>query len=497
VREHCQVSDFERELLLSPERPIVLLKRLESSTVAEGVAPGQKYLGFMLPYTPLHHLILRKSGVVLVMTSGNISDEPISYRNKEAKERLSTVVDFFLFHDREIETRCDDSVTREFAGREYMIRRGRGYSPRPIAFPHGFKKQLLACGAELKNTFTLARDRYAFVSHHIGDLKNIETFKSFTGGVEHYCRLFTVEPAVVVHDLHPDYLSTKYALAHHVQVKMGVQHHHAHVASVMLENDIEGKVLGVALDGAGYGDDGKVWGCEFLIADYQDYERRGHLDYVPMPGGDKAVNEPYRMGISWLFKAYGERMYDLDLEILRRHERANLEILLKMMKAGFNAPLTSSAGRLFDAVSSIVSLRDMINYEGQAAVDLEMAADESSSGSYAYNIREENGMLIIDPVPLVRGVVEDCLGGVALERISGVFHNTVAEIILDVCRRLRGTTGLERVALSGGVFQNMLLLSRTVPLLEKDGFSLLLHHEVPTNDGCISLGQAAVANARL
>jgi len=497
VSEHCQLSDFERGLLHSPERPIVLLRRLGSSTVAEDVAPGHRYLGFMLPYTPLHHLLLRHSRPVLVMTSGNISDEPMSYKNEEARSRLGSIADYFLLHDREIRMRCDDSVTREFAGREYITRRGRGYTPRPIASGSGFREHMLGCGAELKNTFTLARDGHAFVSHYIGDLKNVETFMSFTEGVEHSCRLFSVRPRIAVHDLHPDYLSTRYALSLSDSLKMGVQHHHAHVASVMFENGLEGKVLGVALDGAGYGEDGKVWGCEFLAAAYSNYERLARLEYVCMPGGDAAVKEPYRMAVSWLFRAYGEGMYDLGLEILRRHGGSELEILLGMIKTGFNSPLASSAGRLFDAVSSIVSGRDAVNYEGQAAVDLEMAADGSSKGSYPYDIREENGILIIDPVPLIRGVVEDSLRGETLEQISGVFHNTMAEMVVHVCRSLKEATGLERVALSGGVFQNMLLLSRVFSLLEKNGFDVYIHHQVPTNDGCISLGQVAIANARL
>jgi hydrogenase maturation protein HypF len=497
VSRHCQVNECEKRLLLSPERPIVLLRRLGDSTVAEDVAPGQKYLGFMLPYTPLHHLILRESEHVLVMTSGNISDEPISYKDDEAKKRLAKIADFFLLNNREINTRCDDSVTREFAGTEYVVRRGRGYSPNPLSLSGSFEEHILGCGAELKNTFTVARDRHAFVSHHIGDLKNIETLSSYRAGVEHYCRLFTVKPEVVAHDLHPDYLSTRFALDWPVSRKIGVQHHHAHVASVMLENGIRDKVLGVALDGAGYGEDGKVWGCEFLLADYHEYERRGHLDYIQMPGGDRAVKEPYRMAFSWLFRAYGERVLDLKLDLLRRHDRAKLKMLSQAIERGLNSPPASSAGRLFDAVSSMVSLRDTISYEGQAAVDLEMVADESCTGSYPYEVREENGMLVIDPVPLVRKVVEDCLKGVSVGHISGAFHNTMAAIVLDMCRRLKDATGLADVALSGGVFQNMLLLSKTVSLLKKASFHVYIHHQVPTNDACISLGQVAVANSRL
>lgn len=497
VSQQCEVSPFERKLLLSPEKPIVILRRLPDSTVAEDVAPGQKYLGFMLPYTPLHHMILEGTCKILVLTSGNISDEPICYENVEAKERLSSIADFFLLHDREIETRCDDSVTREFAGTEYILRRGRGYSPRPLGFRFGFKEQILGCGAELKNTFTVARDQHAFVSHYIGDLKNLETFKSFTEGVAHYCRLFSVSPDVIAHDLHPDYLSTKYALGFSDLARVGVQHHHAHVASVMAENGIEGKVLGVVLDGAGYGEDGNVWGCEFLVADYGGYERLGHLDYIPMPGGDMAAKEPYRMGFSYLFRAYGEQMFDLELDLFKRHKQEKVELLLEMIGKKLCSPITSSAGRLFDAISSIVSIRDRINYEGQAAVELEMSADESCQDSYPYAIREEEETYVIDPVPVVKSVVDDFVNGTPVSLISASFHNTMSAIVADLCGRLRDRTGITGVALSGGVFQNMLLLSRVVSLLEVNGFDVYIHHKVPPNDGCISLGQAAVANARL
>jgi hydrogenase maturation protein HypF len=497
IRNYCYVSDFEKRLLQSAAKPIVLLRRREAAQLAESVARGQKYLGFMLPYTPLHHLILKGSDLILVMTSGNVSDEPIPYKNVEAKKRLANIADSFLLHDRDIETRCDDTVTREFSQNEYIVRRGRGYSPCPIPSVSGFRKHILGCGAELKNTFTLARDHHAFVSHHIGDLKNVETFDSFTGGIDHYCQLFSVMPEVVAHDLHPDYLSTKYALGRPGMQRVAVQHHHAHVASVMLENNLEGKVLGVALDGTGYGDDGNIWGCEFLIADYGGYERVGHLEYVPMPGGRRAVTEPYRMALSWLYRTYGEEMFDLDLDLFKRHEPEKLEILLDVMKKGLNSPVASSAGRLFDAVSSLLAIRDSVNYEGQAAIELEMAADESYEGSYEYSIRDEGGALIIDPAPLLEAIVGDILEGAPTGQVSGAFHTAMAEITGDMCCRVRTEAGLSRVVLSGGVFQNMLLLSRVISLLKEKDFDVYIHHHVPANDGCISLGQAAVANARL
>jgi hydrogenase maturation protein HypF len=495
VSRHCLVSSFEKELLESPERPIVLLEKREDSGIARDVAPGQKYLGFMLPYTPLHHLLLRDSGLVLVMTSGNISDEPISYKDDEARDRLKAIADYFLVHAREIETRCDDSVTREFKGRQYIVRRGRGYSPKPIALPFDLKKHILSCGGELKNTFCLARDNSAFLSHYVGDLKNLETFESFTQGIEHYSRLFSVNPEVVAHDLHPDYLSTRYALGLPGVQRIGVQHHHAHVAAVMVENGIEGDVIGVALDGAGYGTDGKIWGCEFMVANYHRCGRVAHLDYLPMPGGDAAAREPYRMAVSYLDRAYGNAMFDLEIDIFKRHDRKRIEVLLEMARKGFNSPQASSAGRLFDAVSSIVSLRDRVNYEGQAAVDLEMDALESSGEPYPYAIRTEEEGLVIDVTPMIRSIVDDLTAGVETGMISATFHRTMALLVLDMCRRIRESYKLGRVALSGGVFQNMLLLSDVFSLLEKDGFQVFIHHVVPTNDGCVSLGQVAVANA--
>lgn len=497
IRENCHVTEFEKRLLESPARPIVLLRRRKDSKVAAKVAPGQKYLGFMLPYTPLHHLLLEESGLVLVMTSGNLSDEPISYDNPEARQRLKTIADAFLFHNREIETRCDDSVTRELNGREFIIRRGRGYSPNPIALPFEVKKHILSCGAELKNTFCVARDQYAFVSHHIGDLKNVETFESLTSGIEHYANLFSVDPQVVAHDLHPDYLSTKYARGLKGLSIFGVQHHHAHIAAVMAENGIEGKVIGVALDGTGYGDDGNVWGCEFMVAGYDGYKRLAHLDYVPMPGGDSAVVEPYRMAVSHLYRAYGDGMFDLGIDLFKRQDLKRIGMLVEMIKKGFNSPLVSSAGRLFDAVSSILGIRDLINYEGQAAVELEMAAAEANEGSYSYEVLDRDKEWIVDASPVIRAVVDDHIKSVPVEKISDIFHNTVAEMVLDLCRRIRGSWKLDRVALSGGVFQNMFLTSRLCSMLTEEGFRVYVHHQVPTNDGGISLGQVAVVNSNL
>ena len=497
IQENCDVSEFEKRLLESPARPIVLLRRRKDSKIAAETAPGQKYLGFMLPYTPLHHLLLRESGLVLVMTSGNLSDEPISYDNPEARQRLRTIADAFLFHDREIETRCDDSVTRELNGSEFIIRRGRGYSPNPITLPFEVKKHILSCGAELKNTFCVARDKYAFVSHHIGDLKNVETFESFTRGIEHYSNLFSVNPQVVVHDLHPDYLSTKYAKGLDGLSAFGVQHHHAHIASVMAENGIEGKVIGVALDGTGYGEDGNVWGCEFMVADYEGYKRVGQLDYVPMPGGDSAVAEPYRMAVSYLYRAYGDDMLDLGIDLFKRQDLKIIEMLVEMIRKRFNSPLVSSAGRLFDAVSSILGVRDSINYEGQAAVELEMAAAESNEGSYSYEVLDKDDGWAMDVSPMIRAVVDDHIRNVPVEKISDIFHNTVARMVLDFCGRIRGSWELDRVALSGGVFQNMFLTSRLYSMLTEEGFRVYVHHQVPTNDGGISLGQVAVANSNL
>jgi hydrogenase maturation protein HypF len=488
------ISDCEADLLTSPARPIVLLSRRPGPEVAAATAPGNSQLGIMLPYSPLHHLLLTAAGGPLVLTSGNVSDEPIAYRDEDALARLGGIADAFLTHDRPIHIRTDDSVTRVFRGRPLAVRRSRGYVPEPVRVARPFPRPVLACGAELKNTFCLAQGRHAFVSHHIGDLENAETLRSFTEGIEHFMRLFDVTPQVVAYDLHPEYLSTKYALELEDAELAGVQHHHAHVASCLADNNADGPVIGVAFDGTGYGPDGTIWGGEFLIAGLASYERGGHLACVPMPGGAAAVRQPWRMAAAYL-QAAGLADPPDGLDVMRRNQ-ASWAAVTAMARKGINAPLTSSAGRLFDAAAAVLGVRDTINYEGQAAIELEQLADPAETGAYPARLEAGDGPFQVRGTDLINAVLEDLSAGVPREVIAARFHHGVAALIEDGCLRLRTAHGLGTVALSGGVFQNMLLLRATAARLEAHDFTVLVHSRVPCNDGGISLGQAVVAAAR-
>jgi hydrogenase maturation protein HypF len=452
----------------------------------------------MLPYAPLHHLLLADVGRPIVLTSGNVSDEPIAYLDGEAVERLGGIADWFLVHDRPIHVRADDSVVRAFRGRELPLRRSRGFAPQPLGLPWPFPRHVLACGAELKHTFCLAKGGHAFVSHHIGDLENYETFRSFTEGVQHFRRLFAVDPEVVAHDLHPEYLSTKYALELDGVELEGVQHHHAHVAACLADNGEPGPVIGVAYDGLGYGADGTIWGGELLVADLEGFRRAGHLEVVAMPGGAAAIREPWRMAAAWLGAAFGGQVPEHLAVVGRNLDR--WEQVAALARSGTASVATSSAGRLFDAVSAILGVRDRVNYEGQAAVELEQLADPAEAAAYPARVGgatdDDREPLLIGGSDLVRAVVEDLGSGVPAPLIAARFHNGLASATVAACRAVRDATGLEAVALSGGVFQNLLLLERTVARLELQGFRVLVHSRVPPNDAGISLGQAAVAGAR-
>jgi hydrogenase maturation protein HypF len=493
ARALCEVDDDAARLLSSPARPIVLLARRPNSPVAVAVAPRTRELGVMLAYTPLHHLLLDAVGRPLVLTSGNLSDEPIAFEDDDAFARLGSIADAFLTHDRPIQTRVDDSVARIISGKPMLLRRSRGYVPSPVKVPWEFTRPVLACGSELKNTFCLGRGSHAFLSHHVGDLENFETFQSFTTGIEHLQRLFAVTPAVVAYDLHPDYLSTKYAMDCAGVDLVGVQHHHAHIASCLADNQVDGAVIGVAFDGTGYGLDGTVWGGEFLIADLHDATRAAHLAPVPLPGGAAAIHEPWRMAASYLDTAFaGKPPESLDIEA-RNATRWNS--IRAMAAGGLNSPQTSSAGRLFDAVAALLDVRDEVTYEGQAAIELEQLADPNETGSYEARITDAD-VPTVNAADLIRAVLADRAAGVSPAAISARFHRGVARLIVDVCTVLRDRHSLNTVALSGGVFQNVLLVQQSVAGLEDSGFAVLTHHQVPPNDGGISLGQAVVAAAR-
>lgn len=538
VRRHCLLDEEEQALLQSARRPIVILQRRRDTSpsaraLAPSLAPGQNTVGVMLPYTPLHALLLERAAgfpEALVMTSGNLSEEPIAMENEEARQRLGNLADAFLMHNRDIHVRCDDSVARAVTVEEtgnnrsnsragaarpqsgYLLRRSRGYAPDALHLPHG-GPSLLATGAELKNTFCLTRRHYAFLSQYVGDLQNYETLHAFQENVNHFQRLFHVQPQALAFDLHPDYLATRYALQRAQEERLpavGVQHHHAHVAACMAEHGLSGErpLIGVALDGTGYGRDPQtgeaaIWGGEFLIADYESYRRAAHLAYVPLPGGDKAIREPWRMALAWLHQAGIPWEEDLPpvryaLNAHKEHNCAGgrselLPILRRQLQTGLNAPPTSSMGRLFDAVAALTGVRQVVNYEAQAAVELEALADPAENGRYEWDVRDG----IIDPTPLLAAVISDLRADIPTPTIGARFHNSVAAVILDVCRTLRAQTGLNEVALSGGVWQNAFLLARSVALLQKDQFTVYVHHRLPPNDGGLALGQAAVALCKL
>jgi len=501
IKKHCFVSEDGEKILKSPQRPIVLLLKKPETSISPLVAPNNNYLGVMLPYTPLHYILLKESGMALIMTSGNISEEPIAMENEEALRRLGHIADYFLMHNRDIYSRYDDSVVRVIDGELIMIRRARSFAPFPIRLP--FKvKEILACGPELKNTFCLTHENYAFLSQHIGDMENLETFEHFETTLELYKRLFRINPKIVVYDLHPEYLSTKYALSLKGVKLVGVQHHHAHIVSCMVENEVKDKVIGISFDGLGYGTDGTIWGGEILIADWKGFERVGHLRYVPMPGGAAAIEKPYRMAFGFLYSFFGENYRDLKIDFLKFLDETEVNIMKRQIDKKINSPLTSSCGRLFDAVSSLTRIKDEIDYEGQAAVELEMVADPSIEESYPFEIQAKDEgrrtrgeyRLVIDTKPIIEGVVRDLENGVSVSIIAAKFHNTVMEFVLDICKRIRERKALNKVVLSGGVFQNVYLLTNLPRRLEREGFEVFIQKKVPANDGGISLGQVVVAN---
>jgi hydrogenase maturation protein HypF len=505
VEAHCFVSDTERELLLSTARPIVLLRRRPGSDVVEEVAPSQDWVGVMLPYTPLHYLLFAGTQfTALVLTSGNLAEEPIATDNEEARERLSKLADAFLMHNRDIHIRCDDSVVRIFVNPQstiknrksiYPIRRSRGYSPFPVKLPFEVP-QILAAGSELKNTFCITNKDYAFLSHHIGDMENYETLKSFEQSVEHFEKLFRVKPEAIAYDMHPDYLATRYALersAHESLLSIGVQHHHAHIAACMAEHGLDGThpVIGVAFDGTGYGEDGAIWGGEILIANYKSFQRRYHLEYFPLPGGDAAIKKPARTALALLWALGLE--WDERLAPTIEYCADNQVTLRTQLERKINTPLTSSMGRLFDAAAALAGLRQQVNYEGQAAIELEALADPAEDGTYSFEMDQDQ----VRVRTVLEMLIRDVLTGVPISKISARFHNGVAESIREMCLTLRSERGIDEVALSGGVWQNITLLRRTLSLLEADGFRVYLHREVPPNDGGLSLGQAVIAAARM
>lgn len=539
AREFCQISPGEESALRSRQRPIVLLRRrtgegARAPSISEHVAPGSTYLGVFLPYTPLHHLLLREAGLkALVMTSGNLSEEPIAIANQEAVRRLSTLADCFLVHNRDILLRSDDSVVRvipglsaqsrlpglhrgarpanrEFPEKMQQLRRSRGFVPVPV-FLRQEIPSILAVGGELKNTICLTKGKHAFLSQHVGDLENLESYQFFEEAISHFQKVLEIRPAIVAHDLHPDYFSTRWALRQTLPL-VGVQHHHAHIASCMAENHLEGKVIGFALDGTGYGSDGKIWGGEVLLADCRGFERAAHFAYIPLPGGAAAIHEPWRMAVSYLAHHFGRDFLKLRPSFLNGIRQAKIDLVLDMLDRRVNSPGTSSCGRLFDAVAAIAAVRNEVTYEAQAAIELEMAmedgkrrgrrrlaesADECNPDeSYPLLLTRQDSAWVIETRPLFEALLEDVAAGRSAGEISRKFHNGLIAVFVAIAIQLRHRTSLNRVCLSGGTFNNLYLSENLVAALSHVGFEVFTQDEVPAGDGGLSLGQAMVAAAQ-
>ncbi|MBI5963059.1 MAG: carbamoyltransferase HypF [Chloroflexi bacterium] len=513
IQRYCEMNEEEVALLTGHKKPIVLLNVKEKNRMTKSVAPNMDTLGVMLPYTPLHHLLLNQTDLtlakqaappVLVMTSGNISEEPIAISNEDALERLEPLADAFLMHDREIHIRCDDSVVRvesqksKVEGRPTFdlrpstiyLRRSRAYAPYPVALPF-YTKPTLALGGELKNTFCLTRERYAFLSQHIGDMENTEVYESFEQNVEHLSRLFRVQPEIVAHDMHPNYFTTQYATCNTQHATLiPIQHHHAHIASCMADNKLDDrKLIGLSFDGTGYGTDGAIWGGEIMLASYADFERVAHLEYLPLPGGDSATRNPWRIAVG-----YAESLgLDItNLPFLESMETQAVDIVRQQVRKKLNAPLTSSMGRLFDAISSLIGIRNQVTYEAQAAIEMEVLSKSYLSEAKPYPFEIQNGIILLGE--LLKHVIQDVKSNQAAGFIGARFHHTVCAMAVEAAINVRQKTGVNEVALSGGVWQNQVLLDLTRSNLLCENFIVYTHQQTPANDGGLALGQAAIAN---
>ena len=488
------VDDVTLAVLGSRERPIVLVDRSRvSATLAPNIAPNSPTIGVLLPYTPIHHLLLHDVGRPLVMTSGNRSDEPMVHDERTALDQLADIADVFLTHDRRIDVRCDDSVVRVSCGRTSIVRRARGYAPAPLTLAEQTPVGVLAVGGHLKNTLCLAYCDRAYVSGHIGDLESAASYLALGETATHLTGLFGIKPQVVAHDLHPDYLSTRFAIDYPASVRLAVQHHHAHVLSCLADHGCTEPVIGIACDGAGLGTDGAIWGGEFLVVDGIAFHRAAHLAYVPLPGGDAAAREPWRMAVSHLATAYGLDLGPLSAIFGERIAPARLGLARQMIARGTNAPPTSSLGRLFDAVGALIGLRDCARFEGQAAMELEALATQVVHRRYGFDLESGPDVMKIHAAPVIRDIARDVLDGRSREEISSSFHEAVAAMMAEVASRIARRTGIRRVALTGGVFQNALLARRVADRLQAEHLDVLEHGSVPCNDGGLALGQALLA----
>ncbi|WP_018248604.1 carbamoyltransferase HypF [Orenia marismortui] len=488
AKRYCYLNAQEEEILTGIKRPILLLKRKNNSLPAN-ISVDNNYLGVMLPYTPLHELLFEEGLEILVMTSANLSGLPLEYRNQGALDNLKELADYFLLHDREIKTPVDDSVSRIILGQETLIRRGRGYTPLVIKF-NGLK-ETLACGSELKNTFAIAKSDYIFLSQHIGNIDNLESYQNYKQVIRHLKDLYQINPQIIAHDLHPEYLTTRFA-QNQKEEKVPVQHHHAHIVSCMVENEVSEQVIGLAFDGTGVGTDGRLWGGEFLLCDYTKFKRVGQLNYIKLPGGEKAIKEPWRIAISHLYQAYGADLELFNELIDIKIER--IEKVIRLIKADINSPETSSMGRLFDTVASLIALGEVISYEAQGAIKLESLATATEARKYAYQIENNNGYYLINTIPLIKAIVDDIKLGLNKEVIARKFHNTIISFSVALCELIRDEYKTKLVALSGGVFQNQILLKGIYQQLVAKEFEVYFHSKLPSNDGGLAVGQLVIAN---
>ncbi len=494
IKKHCYVSPADEKLLTDVKRPIVLLKKKNHISIADDVAPKNKYLGFMLPYSPIHFLLFSEDINVLIMTSANYSDEPIAIKNDEALERLGNIADYFLFHDREIIQRCDDSICRIVMDNTFVIRRSRGFVPEPVFIDKSLPEVILGCGGELKNTIALGYENKVFLSQHIGDLDNPSAYNFFKESIDLFKKIFEKEPSCIAYDMHPEYLSSKWAKQQAMKT-IPIQHHHAHLASVMTDNAISEPTIGLILDGTGYGADGTIWGGEILIGDFFGFERFAWLEPFALLGGEAGIKQPWRLAFSILYKVYGDDFINLSLPVLNEFSPKELKRYITVLQKGINTPLTSSCGRLFDAVSSLLNICNLVTYEAQAAIELEMTADPENKAIYPQVFEKINPEGPINTNMLIQELVNDHLNKKPVEVISSMFHNTLAEIFTKVIISARQKTGINRVGLSGGVFQNVLFFSKIYSLLQKSDFEVLIHKNVPCNDGGLALGQTVIAGA--
>lgn len=513
VKKYCLVNSCEEKMLTGSIKPIVILKQKADCTLPDNITPFQNTLGTMLPYTPLHCMLFEGGIKVLIMTSANISSLPLEYKNDSAAKNLTEITDYFLMHNREIEIALDDSVVKYAAGKMRIIRRARGFVPVPMNFKSNFN--IFACGADMKNTFSFTKDNYIFTSQYNGNLQNLEIVYRYKENIRHFKNLFNFSEENIVHDLHPAYYSTAYAnnqINTYVK-KIGIQHHHAHIVSCMIENNVQSKVIGIAYDGTGYGTDNTIWGGEFLYCSYNSFKRLGHISCVKMPGGDLAVKEPWRMATAYIFSAYEYQIKNLQsgnqIESLKTKYYSLIKklynekglALFKLLEAGLKCYTTSSIGRFFDAAASIIGIRQYITYEGQASIELEAVLDSSCKAVYSYNIEtiEADNCIkyIINTSPVILGLINDKTSNLSKAVISAKFHNTVVKFTIEMCEILKNTTGINEIALSGGVFQNSYILESITEKLNNSGFNVYSHKNYPCNDGAISIGQVVIADALL